>query len=363
MNTIRKNKLNIVAVFLLLLACLFSMTGFSAKAAGNTSIWLPVKQTFESSEKALSGDQQAFEYSLVPLETGNPMPEGSSENEYALTLTGNQETTIQIDYSNTGVYSYHFRQVIDEAKDGYTYDEEQYTITVYVKHNTRGELISEVSVAKQTNGMKVAALEFENRYAPWDSARTPSQDEPDGDGDEPDAAAADANGAAAVDNASVDQQGGDGAQGAEELQEAEGEDLEQLDSDAVPRGLRNTDAWALWNLIFAALTVLGSVILLITYLRKRTESEDGDAQEDQESRSVENEEEEDAKKKRLCRPARVFSLIVSIASVIFFILTEDVTLPMRWADQYTWIMVVIFLVQIVDMLFIRVRGKKKEEKN
>lgn len=338
-------------MFLLLLACLFSMTGFSAKAAGNTSIWLPVKQTFESSGVTIPKEQQVFEYSLVPLETGNPMPEGSSGNEYALTLTGDQEAKIQIDYSTTGVYSYHFRQVKDEPKDGYIYDEEQYTITVYVKHNTQGEIVSEVSVAKRTNGMKVAALEFKNGYEAGSSDVTPS-----GDGQQDTAEDT----AGAADNASENQPGGDNeAEGAEGLQEAEGEDLEQLGSEAVPRGLRNTDAWALWNLIFAILTVIGTVILFITYMKKRTESED-----DQNNQENQSEEDDDAEKKKLCRPARIFSLIVSIASVVFFILTEDVTLPMKWVDQYTWIMFVAFLIQVVDMLYIGIRGKeKKEDKN
>lgn len=351
MNTIRNNKLNRVIVFLLLLACLFSMTGFSAKAAGNTSIWLPVEQTVEDSGAEVPGEQQVFEYSLVPLETGNPMPEGSSGNEYALTLTGNQETEIQIDYSATGVYSYHFRQVMDEPKEGYIYDEEQYTITVYVKHNTQGKLISEVSVAKRTDGMKVAALEFTNRYEAGSSNVNPS-------GDEPQDTAEDTTGA--VDNTLANQSGGDNeAEGAEGLQEEEGEDLEQLGSEAVPRGLRNTDAWALWNLIFAVVTVIGSIILLITYVKKRRESEDEQNNEENQSG-----EDEDAEKKKLCRPARIFSIIVSVASVIFFILTEDVTLPMKWVDQYTWIMIVAFLAQVVDMLYIGSRGKeKKGDKN
>lgn len=329
-------------MFLLLLACLFSMTGFSAKAAVNTSIWLPVKQIFEASGTAVPEEQQVFEYSLVPLETGNPMPEGSSEKEYTLTLTGDQEAKIQIDYSRTGVYSYHFRQVVDEPKDGYLYDDEQYTITVYVKHNTQGELISEVSVAKRTNGMKVAALEFINSY---DAASFAETDDPnEANPSDYDAQGAAEEAAGIVDNAASNQPGED--EEAVGLQEDEGEDLEQLGSEAIPRGLRNTDAWALWNLIFAAVTFVCSIILFITYLKKRTESQ-------------ENENSEEAEKKKLCKPARICSLIVSIASVVFFILTEDVRLPMKWADQYTWIMAVGFLVQVVDILYIRKKGKEE----
>ena len=44
---------------------------------------------------------------------------------------------------------------------------------------------------------------------------------------------------------------------------------------------------------------------------------------------------------------KLFSIIPAIVSVIVFILTEDMTLPMVMTDKWTILMIVIALVQVV----------------
>ena len=344
MNTIRKNKMNKVVVFLLLLACLVSTTGFAVKAAGNVSVWLPVIQTVEVPDSTISEDEQSFEYTLTPLETGNPMPEGSSENKYIMTLTGDEEAQIQIDYSRTGVYSYHFTQKSEE-NSGFTCENKQYTITVYVKHGGDGELVSEASVAKQSNGMKDSALKFTNVYDPElfeEQKEVPSNDAGTAS-EEPAAQQPSARNTVGNNAATLSADAGDASDA--------GEDLEKLDSEAVPRGLRNTDAWALWNLILAAATLLGGIILFAAYLLKKKHSQENSEQEsEQESEEV-----------LLHRPLRIASLILGTASLIFFFLTENVTLPVKLTDQYTWIMVVGFVIQLIFMIYIVAKGNEKTE--
>ena len=103
--------------------------------------------------------------------------------------------------------------------------------------------------------------------------------------------------------------------------------------------------WALINLICAILTVLFGLLLLIS---KRHKSEDDDDEDDDETKQQTNdddEEKEQEKKRGLF--TRVLAVLIAIVSVVFFLVTEDLSLPWTWTDQWTIWMVVIGLVQIV----------------
>ena len=102
--------------------------------------------------------------------------------------------------------------------------------------------------------------------------------------------------------------------------------------------------WALINLICAIVTVLFGLLLLIS---KRHKSEDDDEEDDDETKqqATTNEDEEQEKKRGLF--TRVLAVLIAIVSVVFFLVTEDLSLPWTWTDQWTIWMVVIGLVQIV----------------
>ena len=103
--------------------------------------------------------------------------------------------------------------------------------------------------------------------------------------------------------------------------------------------------WALINLICAIVTVLFGLLLLIS---KRHKSEDDDEEDDetkQQATTNEDEEQEQEKKRGLF--TRVLAVLIAIVSVVFFLVTEDLSLPWTWTDQWTIWMVVIGLVQIV----------------
>lgn len=102
--------------------------------------------------------------------------------------------------------------------------------------------------------------------------------------------------------------------------------------------------WALINLICAIVTVLFGLLLLIS---KRHKSEDDDEEDDDETKqqATTNEDEEQEKKRGLF--TRVLAVLIAIVSVVFFLVTEDMSLAWTWTDQWTIWMVVIGLVQIV----------------
>ena len=101
--------------------------------------------------------------------------------------------------------------------------------------------------------------------------------------------------------------------------------------------------WALINLICAILTVLFGLLLLIS---KRHKDEDDD-EEDETKQQTNNDDEENEQEKKRGLFTRVLAVLIAIVSVVFFLVTEDLSLPWTWTDQWTIWMVVIGLVQIV----------------
>ena len=102
--------------------------------------------------------------------------------------------------------------------------------------------------------------------------------------------------------------------------------------------------WALINLICAILTVLFGLLLLIS---KRHKSEDDDEEDDETKQQTNDDDEENEQEKKRGLFTRVLAVLIAIVSVVFFLVTEDLSLPWTWTDQWTIWMVVIGLVQIV----------------
>ena len=102
--------------------------------------------------------------------------------------------------------------------------------------------------------------------------------------------------------------------------------------------------WALINLICAILTVLFGLLLLIS---KRHKSEDDEEDDDETKQQTNNDDEEKEQEKKRGLFTRVLAVLIAIVSVVFFLVTEDLSLPWTWTDQWTIWMVVIGLVQIV----------------
>ena len=116
------------------------------------------------------------------------------------------------------------------------------------------------------------------------------------------------------------------------------EEIEEADTP-----LASGAAWALLDLILMLCTALVSILLLIGFLGKKKKED-------------ENENVEYTVKRK--GVTRVLSLIPAIGSIIAFLLTENMRNPMVFVDRWTWLMVLIALVQVIVCIFAR---KEKEE--
>ena len=125
---------------------------------------------------------------------------------------------------------------------------------------------------------------------------------------------------------------------------AEPKEEEKVEEDYTPKATQEY-YWALINLICAIVTVLFGLLLLISKRHKDEDDEEEDDETKQQATTNEDEEQEQEKKRGLF--TRVLAVLIAIVSVVFFLVTEDMSLAWTWTDQWTIWMVVIGLVQIV----------------
>ena len=118
---------------------------------------------------------------------------------------------------------------------------------------------------------------------------------------------------------------------------------EKVEKEKTPKA-RPEKFWALINLICAIVTVLFGLLLLISKRHKNKDDEEDDETKDQ---TTTNEDEEKEQEKKRGAVTRVLAVLIAILSVVFFLVTEDLSLRWAWTDQWTIWMVVIGLVQIV----------------
>ena len=130
----------------------------------------------------------------------------------------------------------------------------------------------------------------------------------------------------------------------EETPKAEEPKTEKVEEEYTPKASPQY-YWALINLICAIVTVLFGLLLLISKRHKDEDDEEEDDETKQQATTNEDEEQEQEKKRGLF--TRVLAVLIAIVSVVFFLVTEDMSLAWTWTDQWTIWMVVIGLVQIV----------------
>ena len=131
----------------------------------------------------------------------------------------------------------------------------------------------------------------------------------------------------------------------EQTPKAEPKEEEKVEEDYTPKATQEY-YWALINLICAIVTVLFGLLLLISKRHKDEDDEEDDDDETKQQTTNEDDEEKEQEKKRGAF-TRVLAVLIAILSVVFFLVTEDLSLRWTWTDQWTIWMVVIGLVQIV----------------
>lgn len=121
------------------------------------------------------------------------------------------------------------------------------------------------------------------------------------------------------------------------------EDIVEINDNETPLA-KGQNSWALVNLMASIVTVCLGIIIIL--LKKKKESQD----------------DENMTYKKRYTWMKVLGTLIALLSVIIFILTEDMTLPMVMLDKYTVVMVAIALIQCV-VLFTHTIVKKKEEED
>ena len=117
---------------------------------------------------------------------------------------------------------------------------------------------------------------------------------------------------------------------------------EKVEKEKTPKA-RPEKFWAFINLICAIVTVLFGLLLLISKRHKNKDDEDDETKD----QTTTNEDEEKEQEKKRGVFTRVLAVLIAILSVVFFLVTEDMSLRWTWTDQWTIWMVVIGFVQIV----------------
>ena len=114
----------------------------------------------------------------------------------------------------------------------------------------------------------------------------------------------------------------------------------QIKNTNPPKTIQEVNSWALINLIATILTIILSLILLIMYFINKRKEDD----------------EMQIKNKPI---KRMISVVVAILAAIIFLITEDISLPMVLIDQWTLLMIILLIIQIIITIFCK---HKKIEK-
>ena len=116
---------------------------------------------------------------------------------------------------------------------------------------------------------------------------------------------------------------------------------EKVEKEKTPKA-RPEKFWALINLICAIVTVLFGLLLLIS---KRHKSEDDEEDDDETKQQTNNDDESNEQEKKRGAFTRVLAVLIAILSVVFFLVTEDLSLRWTWTDQWTIWMVIKFIIK------------------
>ncbi len=110
--------------------------------------------------------------------------------------------------------------------------------------------------------------------------------------------------------------------------------------------------WAVVNLILTVFTVLISIILLIVCVdKKKRNKEDVKHVDDEDDTTMLN------------GFVKVSSTLIAILAILVFIFTEDMSLPVVIVDQWTIVMILILLAQMIVAFVFKKSNKNNEEKD
>ena len=107
---------------------------------------------------------------------------------------------------------------------------------------------------------------------------------------------------------------------------------------------------SLFNLILTILGLVGAVVLFVTMFARKEEEDEERYERDDRQRSG--------------FLWRIFAMMISIVSLVVFIITEDMRNPMTIFDKWSLLMVVLFVIElafVVVMMYVRRREEDNED--
>ncbi len=350
------NRIANAAVMVVLCVLLVGLIPIRAVHAAVMEVSLPYEQTWtnDSGRKV----SNTFDYRMTAADGASPLPEESSGGSYDFSLTGNAngKKELHFAFSRPGYYHYKVTPVTGSMSEHYSYDAPEYDVMIMVINDTGGMRVGAMTIedsvrAESGDKAKYAALQYSASYY-YENPEKPEKPEKPQEPSEPQ-------------QPSQPQQtarsGGDPGLAAfyEEYDEPETDEkgkaddiIEEPEPQQPGIDLEDEDYWALLNLILMILTVLIALIDGILYFHDPDDDDEEDQKEQggnssadaQGGGQTEDEESEEVRKHGLIR---LLALIVAIISIIVFILTEDMRLPMEWVDEYTIWMIILFIIEII----------------
>lgn len=169
---------------LLLFTVILGMEHSSIQALSNeVSINLPLRQVV-TTKSTVDVEKMSFDYTLESTSGQLPLPDGSVGTSFVFSMTGNSEMDLgTITYQSVGTYNYSLYQINMNDTDKYTYDKKVYTVTVYVKRDTQGNMIAEI-IGDNGSGEKPEVFEFTNQYKNTSTGNKPGGNENPNGGDD-----------------------------------------------------------------------------------------------------------------------------------------------------------------------------------
>lgn len=157
----------IIAIAILALILMNSLplvqTAFAAEETNElTSIAIPVGVELSG---GLPEKPEEFILQLIADDNLNPMPEGSKDGIYSLTIKGAAiDNFPKIVFDKVGIYSYQIKQ-IKGNNDLCTYDDTVYELTIYVTNAESGSGLTVSAILyPEVSEEKLASAVFSNSY-------------------------------------------------------------------------------------------------------------------------------------------------------------------------------------------------------
>ena len=313
-RTIEKCLLGMVMICLMI-----AMSVIDVHAADYPPVGIKVEYT--QTYKA-DGDRtnDTFTYQIKPVD-GAPAPQNSKSGVYYFDVKGvpgnkpvDGTVNLNIVFPKPGEYKYQVSAYVPNPQDGFTYDSHKYTLHVYVVNDGKGGLKADTVSGEK--GYKNGVLQFAPGHA---SAVVPEEEArpittPDGNG---------GNGNGGGGNAVLTTAPGQPAPAVEEPPKPQ-TPLQRIIEKATPKADPDRDYWALFNLLSTIATILIMALLLVRYFGR-----------------IDTEEDEYIIRRE--GKLRLLGIIPAVVSVITFILTEDIRLPMEWWDEWSLFMLIMLI--------------------